>query len=530
MEYPEGRRSMITKFVVKPQSYQDSLKLMDISSKLGAVAGVELAAAVMGTENNRVALAEGGFVLDASVTAGPDDIIVALRGHSEEAIAAALTLLDALMAPPPPAQGGIRAEVPRSLRRAQSMLPGANIVLISVPGDYAAAEAFKALNAGLNVMIFSDNVDIADEVALKKIGLERGLFVMGPDCGTAIIRGVPLCFANAVRPGNIGVVGASGTGIQQVTVLLDGLGVGVSHAIGTGGRDLSDDVGGIMTFMGLEALENDDTTAVIMLVSKPAGPNTTRALAERLKSCVKPVVVVFPGKDVDLPELPGVHPATHLEAASAMAVTLLKGGKPQANAQAFVRDGLDEIVAGEVAKLDSGKLWIRGLYSGGSLAGEATHLLEAVSGAVYSNFAKNPAHKMKDPLKSEAHCVIDLGDDQFTRGRPHPMIDPSYRVARFVQEYADREVAVILLDVVLGYGAHLDPAGVIAMAVREARSGSAGYVSIVASVCGTDGDPQNARRQVQVLRDAGVLVFPSNAFAAEAALRIATKCHARRTM
>ena len=521
---------MLTKFVVKPQSYQDSLKLMDISSKLGGVPGIELAAAVMGTENNRVALAEGGFVLDSSVTAGPDDIIVALRGEREEALQGALKLLDSLLAPVSSGQGGVREEIPRSLSRALDMAPEANIALISVPGDYAAAEAFKALNAGLNVMIFSDNVEIYDEVELKRMGRERGLFVMGPDCGTAIIGGVPLCFANAVKSGSIGVVGASGTGIQQVTVLLDRLGAGVSHAIGTGGRDLSDEVGGIMTLMGLDALEGDEATRVIMLVSKPAGPATTAKLAERLKSCNKPVVVVFPGKEVDLPRLPGVYAAPHLESASAMAVSLLTGSEPDAGSLAFPREGIDGVVDEEVAKIGSGRKWIRGLYSGGSLAGESAYLLEKAVGAVYSNFAKNAANRLSSAAKSEAHCVIDLGDDQYTRGRPHPMIDPSYRIARLQQEYAEGDVAVVLLDVVLGYGAHPDPAGVLAKAVREIRSHNADYVSVVASVCGTGNDPQHAGRQAQALRDAGVLVFPSNAYAAEVASRIAAKCAERRTI
>src|SRR5580704_9603583 len=96
-------------------------------------------------------------------------------------------------------------------------------------------------------MIFSDNVPIAEEASLKHEARERGLMVMGPDCGTAIIGGVPLAFANAVPRGDIGIIGASGTGIQEVSTLIARAGRGVRHAIGTGGRDMHAEVGGLTT-------------------------------------------------------------------------------------------------------------------------------------------------------------------------------------------------------------------------------------------------------------------------------------------
>src|SRR4030095_10708603 len=129
----------------------------------------------------------------------------------------------------------------------------ADIALISVPGDYAAAEALKALAQGLNVMLFFDNVAIADERAIKLYARARTLLVMGPDCGTAIVNGVPLGFANVVRRGDIGLVAASGTGLQEVTCRIHNLGGGISQAIGTGGRDLKDAGGGMPVLQGAAA-------------------------------------------------------------------------------------------------------------------------------------------------------------------------------------------------------------------------------------------------------------------------------------
>src|SRR5690606_14776291 len=125
------------------------------------------------------------------------------------------------------------------------------------PGVYAAFEAFRALENNLNVMMFSDNVTVEDEIKLKDLAVKKDLLMMGPDCGTAIINGVGLCFANKIKRGPIGLVAASGTGLQEVTVLIDQFGGGISQAIGVGGRDLSKDVMGRMTLHAINALNAD---------------------------------------------------------------------------------------------------------------------------------------------------------------------------------------------------------------------------------------------------------------------------------
>lgn len=520
---------MLTKFVVRPQSYQDSLKLMAVSAELKAMPDIDMAAAVMGTDSNRATLMQGGFELGDSLVAGPEDIIIAVRSHSEAAIDRALNTLNKLLQAPPASGGTHAPRRPRALMSAVNQLRGANLALISVPGDYAAAEAFKALRAGLNVMIFSDNVSVDDEVALKKLAKQKDLFVMGPDCGTAIINNTPLCFANAVAQGPIGIVGAAGTGIQQVSVLIDQLGSGISQAIGTGGRDLSDAVGGVTMLMGLDALEQDENTKVIVVISKPPGAETTKKVLRRIADSKKPVVIAFSGGSADMPVPAGAYAVPNLEEAAAKAVALVHDQDPCEVKVAFSRAGVADVIKQETPKLSRGQVHVRGLFSGGSLTSEAINILKPMLGAVQSNIAKEPHLLMKNVLQSEGHCVIDLGGDDFTKGRPHPMIDPSYRAARLLQEYGDPTTAVILCDVVIGYGAHPNPAGAIADAVDQARGKFGHYVTVVASVCGTNADPQKLARQTELLHQAGVVVAPSNAFAAELAGQLALECQGRRT-
>jgi len=423
--------------------------------------------------------------------------------------------------------GTADVQAPRSIRTAANTFPSANLAVISVPGEYAAAEAFRALNADLHVMIFSDNVSLAEEVALKKLATQKGLLVMGPDCGTAIINGTSLCFANAISSGPIGIVGASGTGIQEATVLIDRLGSGISQAIGTGGRDLSDDIGGITALTGIDLLEKDANTAVLLIISKPPGKQTAKKLLERLKSCTKPVVLALLGETHLHDGTDGIYSGATIEAAVAITVFIAQG-RPQIAAQhAFSRHELLDVAKAEAMRIEMGRVFLRGLYSGGTLAEEARLVLTPILGRVQSNTAKLPEMRPLNLLVADNNCLIDLGDDEFTRGRPHPMIDPSYRATRLQSEYQDPNVAVILCDIVLGYGSHPNPAEVLASAVKKARGENKHYVPVVCSVCGTDKDPQNRTQQERLLQDAGIILAPSNAYAAELAGAMAAICAQR---
>jgi len=479
---------------VRRATYLDSIVLMRISRQIAVLPGVEEAGLIIGTPANKAILRDANILGPEGDTADPSDLIIAFRATdaraAESALAEARRLLDQ-----PSALGTAAAiESSRTIRAAAQRLPGANLALISVPGDFAVAEARKAMELGLHVMIFSDNVPIADEAALKREARGRGLFVMGPDCGTAIIGGVPLGFANVVPTGDIGIIGASGTGIQEVSCLIARAGRGISHAIGTGGRDLKAEVGAITTLMAVDALDADDRTKHVVLISKPPAAAVARSVLDRVAQSSKPFTICFLGAtDVALP-------------ANARSATTLKVA-----AELVVGEAGPRPTKPPLRQPNAGKL-VRGLFAGGTLCSEAQIVFGQAGLPVMSNVPVPGASAMA--ATHDSHVMIDLGDDEFTRGRPHPMFEPSVRDAPLAEALADPSVGVILLDVVLGYGGHRDPAGhlVAFLGERDRRP------IIVASVTGTDADPQPRETQVQKLIDAGVLVAGSNADAAEAAI------------
>ena len=507
---------------VLPNFYRDSVSLMQLSSALGKQPGVEQVSVIMASPANLGLLREAGL-LKEDLTASPNDLLVAVQARTTTALTAAMARAEQLLREEPRApsgQGAPAALKPRSIEMALSQEPLTNLALISTPGDYAAAEAMKALRLGLNVMLFSDNVSVADEVALKTLAQDRGLLVMGPDCGTAIINGVPLAFANVVRRGEIGCVGASGTGLQQVTCLVDRLGLGISQAIGTGGHDMHVSVGGITMLAGIGALGRDPHTKVIVLISKPPSPEVAKRVLEAASKVGKPVVVNFVGADPKSITGRNLHPVKTLEDAARTAVALAKGRK------AATRRVL---VKAPAFRLAAGQRYVRGLYSGGTFCYEASLLLGEALGGVRSNAPVNASDSIEDPWRSRGHTVIDLGDDVFTRGRPHPMIDHRLRNERILKEAADPEVAVILMDVVLGYGAHADPAAEMAPVIQAARARALKKkrrIAFVGFVCGTGADPQGLAAQEQALAKAGMMLASSNAEAAQLAAAIAGRARA----
>lgn len=517
---------MPVRSLVKPHLYKDSVALMRMAEALARIAGVQFASLMMGTSANKQILDEAGRLTAEAQTAGPDDLMVVLEADEEPALTAAVTRAEELLAGAGAEQaaGAAQERAPRSLEIALERLAGATLVQVSTPGPYAAAEALKALRHGLHVFLFSDNVPMDQEVFLKTEARRKGLLVMGPDCGTAVIAGVPLGFANVVRRGGIGLVAASGTGLQQVTCLIHRLGEGVSHAIGTGSRDLSDAVGGITAGQAIEALLQDGETRVIVLVSKPPSPAVASRVLQRIRGASKPVVVVFLGADPEQVRTGGATAATTLEDAAVAAVALLRGETPGGTTGAASPSA--GIVGAEAARLAPGQRFLRGLFSGGTFCSEAQVVWAQAGLKAFSNVPLDKTYRLADVQESREHTAIDMGSDEFTVGRPHPMIDFRYRVERVLREAADPATAVILLDVVLGYGAHPDPAGALAPAVQEAKALAARdgrHLPVVASVCGTDEDPQGLAAQEARLRDAGLLLAPSNAAAARLAAAVATR-------
>ncbi len=486
---------------VRKGFYLDSVALMRISRGIAAMPGVEEAGLMIGTPANRQILSEAGVLDETGAAAAPGDLVIAIRARDEAAATAALAEAEALLDAPRRSAGEASAWRPRTLRAAQLQMSDASIALISVPGDFAAAEALKAIRRGLDVMIFSDNVSVAEEVELKLEARSLGRLVMGPDCGTAIIGGVPLAFANVVPPGDIGIIGASGTGIQEISCLIAKAGRGVSHAIGTGGRDLKAEVGGITTLMAIDLLDEDPSTKHIVIVSKPPAAAVAKAVLARVGKSKKPFTICFLGGDGE-----GL-PANARTAATLSEAALLATGAVVGSAwggaikPALARKGADQI---------------RGLYSGGTLCAEAQIVLQAHQLDVMSNVPV-PGAKALAKL-SDGHALIDLGDDEFTRGRPHPMIEPAVRDAPLVEALADPKVAVILLDVVLGFGGHGDPAGHLARLLSNGKPGEG--PALIASVTGTEADPQGLAAQTAALKAAGVIVCASNAEAAALAAAI----------
>jgi FdrA protein len=478
--------------------YLDSVALMRLSRTIAGMYGVEEAALMMGTPSNREILADAGLLAEAGPAAGGGDLVIGIRASTDEAARAALAEAVSQL-DKPAARGGDGAEWrPRTLRSALTAMPGANLALISVPGDFAAAEARKAIRRGLHAMVFSDNVSLADEVALKREARELGRLVMGPDCGTAIINGVPLAFANAVPRGEVGLVGASGTGTQEVSCLIAQYGGGISHAIGVGGRDLKSEVGGISTLMALDALDADPMTKRIVLISKPPPDDVAVKVLARIADSGKPAIICLIGAGQMAMPANATQVFT-LKAAARAALGLDDGETPTPGRTivAAPRSGL-----------------IQGLFSGGTLCAEAQVLFRAAGQAVCSNV---PIPGVPELSRANGgHSMIDLGDDKYTRGKPHPMIDPSVRDQPIIEALAQSEVAAILVDVVIGYGAHDDPAdhltGILAAHARP------GGPAVIASVTGTEEDPQCRSAQIAKLEAAGVFVAPTNADAVTWAL------------
>jgi FdrA protein len=501
--------------VVRKGVYHDSVTLMRLTRDLEFVHGVRRAAVMMGTPSNRALLRNAGLLTTDGDTASPNDLIIAVEADDMTAAQAGTQAAEAALGTSRSLTLTNRTtQRPHTLRAALTMLDGANLALISVPGLYAGLEAMKALRAGLHVMLFSDNVPVPAEIELKRMALARGLLMLGPECGTAIINGVPLGFANAVPRGRVGLAAASGTGLQEVSCLVAATGEGISQAIGVGGRDLTDEVGGLMMAQAVEILAADSATEVIGILGKPPGPSAWERLQTQLAQLRKPCVVHFSG----LVSTTGGawYAAATLEDAARGAVALARGMRPKPAEFTMPSEEIERLIEDVTRAMQPSQRVVRGIYAGGTLAYEALNLLQAKLPKVVPGVLGG----------GEGHSVVDLGEDQFTVGRPHPMIDGTIRREWILRVAENPSTAVILLDVILGYGAHSDPAGellpVIQLATRQAQTVGR-PLAVVASVCGTEQDPQRRSAQVNALRSHGVIVMPSNAQAARLAAGIAAR-------
>ena len=506
---------MTVKTLIKPSEYHDSVSLMLTARELSRLEGIRDAAVVMATEANKSILADAGLLTDEVKSATPNDLVIAVSSETDSLADAALQKVDGLLKKKA-TSGEAGAFQSKTIRGALASHPSANVAVISVAGRYAADEAWDALLHGLHVLLFSDNVSLEDEIALKKYARDHGLLLMGPGAGTTILNNVALGFANVLPAGPVGVVSAAGTGLQEVTTLLGRRGVGITQGIGTGGRDLKKEVGGIMMLEAIKALQDDPGTAVLTLISKPPADEVVRLILEQVSASSKPTVICFLGGNMEsVAKIPNVIPARTLYECALLTAQVVK---PE--------DGdIKKILTAENAdfkkqanklrkKLDPDQRYLRGLFSGGTLCYEAQVIWKDVlDGRVYSNAPLPDGIALPDSTKSHQHTAVDLGEEEFTVGRPHPMIDNDLRIRRLLQEARDPETAVIMLDVVIGYGAHPDPASELGNTVEEARR-LRRELLFVASVTGTEDDPQSLSRTTSTLERAGVIVCNSNSAAA----------------
>ncbi|MBU3138227.1 acyl-CoA synthetase FdrA [Clostridium gasigenes] len=494
--------------VIKKNSYQDSINLMLLTNSINTLDKVEKSSIMMGTDANKDIFKNSGLLTKEVEEAAASDMVIVVQTPDENVVKNVLQEMEKFLGDLAIKKKENNVESLTSLDAALEEMPDANLALFSIPGEYATDEIEKALDRGLNVFSFTDNIPLEDEVRLKKKAHEKGLLLMGPDCGTGIISGIPIAFTNVVRPGNIGIVGASGTGIQEVTTIIHRLGGGVVHAIGTGGRDLNQAVNAITVRDAIIGLENHEPTDVIVVISKPPAKKVRDEIVELLHNLSKPVVAIFLGEKPDHHE-GNVYLAHTLEETARIAIDLANNIPVKAN---YIEE-IEYEVKNPIGKDKT----VKGLYSGGTLAAEAGMLIsEALD---LGGLIKKEGYI----LNAQGYEVMDIGDDIYTQGKPHPMIDPEVRINKIKEYSRDKNTGIILLDCVLGYGSHLDMAGALSGAIKEAiqtAKEDERELYFVGTVCGTDNDPQNYKEAVQTLRDCGVLVEESNAKAVRLALKL----------
>jgi len=508
------------KSLIKTSEYHDSVSLMIVAKDLLKFPGVEDASVMMGTDANKALMEQSGLLTPEMDSATPNDLMISVKtkGNADDALAEAEKLLNKKAA-----AGDSQEFRPKTIHSAMKSLPNANVSIISIAGRYAAEEAWEALFAGLHVLLFSDNVSKEDELALKKYGRDHGLLVMGPGAGTAILNGVALAFANVIPAGPVGIVSAAGTGLQETSTLLAKNGVGITQGIGTGGGDVKKEIGGIMFIEGLKALQADPATKVILMVSKLPDEEVEKTLLAQAAKSSKPTVICLIGGKTRSDKVPAnVTVVSTLEEGGLVAAELAGAKLGDIKAKIAKETKEAEKLAKELkAQLKPGQKNLRALFSGGTLCYESQVIWRDQFGLeVYSNAPLDKHFKMKDSTRSENNVAVDLGEEEFTVGRPHPMIDNDLRMRRILQEAADPSVAVIMLDVVIGYGAHPDPATELTEAISKASllaKAAKRELIFVASVTGTKQDPQGLTRTTEILQAAGVHVMKSNAMASRLA-------------
>jgi FdrA protein len=517
----------VVKTHIITHKYRDSVQLMRAASSANKLEGVEIASVLMGTPKNKPLLKEMNILTPEAENAGSNDIIITIRASTDPYADRAIDYIIELLSQEPTTRHDETLFF-RSIRGALSSMPDANLTVISTPGEYAAREARLALEQNLNIFLFSDNVSIEDEISLKQDAHNRGLIICGPDCGTGMIKTIGLGFSNVVLPGPIGIVAASGTGTQEIMALCQNRGVGIKHAIGTGSRDVMDIIGGISMIDGFQALNNDPSIELIIIVSKPPGEKTLRKVLNKVSNSSKPVIINFLGQKAGYHDYAGKSITVNtLEEAAYSAANYIHSKELKLVPVTFDNENRVERILVDVGKtLTPEQKYIRGLYAGGTFTFEAAMIISKIippDEPLWTNVKLNGTKFIEDPTKRlSAHTLIDMGGEEFTLGKPHPMLDQFERTEQFLKEINDPDVAVIILDFILGYGSHSDPVADMKEAFTEWKNKSK-VIPIVAHLCGTELDPQDYKRLWVELDTLGVYTMPTNAQAAKLAALIAIR-------
>lgn len=524
----------IVRNIVKTNFYRDSLQLMQLSEEVKKIDGVVDAALVMGTYTNKEILEKLNLLTDEGRAATANDLILAIRAKDESLLPKIVSMIEDMLMRPSTILQPTMDKTYFTIETALEAMPDINLAVVSIPGQYVKEVVFKLLEKGIHVHLFSDHVPIEDEVELKRYASERGLLVLGPGAGTSIINGKAIAFANKVKRGSIGIVAAAGTGLQEVSVLLDKAGLGISQGLGVGGNDVKESVGGIMTIDCIKSLEADEETKAIMIVSKPPDDLILKKIIKYIEEETrKPFILCFLGTKKYNPPKRLANRINSLRSLHAAALGMIRLIDPEKykSSRSSISLKLSELkkLCKTLSKnLKPSQKYVRALYTGGTLMYESLLIYNDLIGRnVYSNAPLDLRYKLVDPYKSYMNTVVDLGEEEFTAGRAHPMIDPTIRKLRLIEEAKDPEVAVITMDFVLGYGAHPDPVGAMQEAIIEAKrvaENDSREIVMMAHICGTDADPQNSSIQEGKLKSLGVTIFPTNALMAFASALVAKRC------
>lgn len=500
------------KNLIISNKYYDSATLMLLTNQIKENLNLKTneISVMMGTEMNKKIMENSDLLNEIGKGANSGDILIGIKSALDNQ--KILNMVDSLLNQEIDNKNSEQLEI-NSVDDGIKNYKDTNFAVVSLPGSYAAREVKKLLKAKKHVLLFSDNIDIKDEIELKDLAIENDLLMMGPDCGTAIIKGVGLGFSNRVNKGSIGIVAASGTGLQEVATIISNNSGGISYAFGTGGRDIKESVGGRMMLYCLDLLIKDEETETIVIVSKPPSKNVIEKIINKVKNIKKPVVACFLGEDISVLQSTNIVLCETLEE-TAIKVLELNGIK---YSDSFDMDKILKMISS-----DKKNGYIRGVYCGGTLAYEALLMLEKQNIEIYSNLSKCEERRLKVNDKSLYNTILDMGEDEYTVGKPHPMINSSSRNEQLLKEAEDESVGIIIADIELGYGANDFAADELGETIKQIKTMRSDLVFIVV-ICGSKQDYQDYNLKKNLLIMSGAIVVNSNAQGVRLAIELSKR-------